>query len=148
MRAVLQCVTNSDVKVNNKIVGQINKGYMILVGFTNEDNEEIIDKMVNKIINLRVFTDSNDKMNLSIKDIEGSILSISQFTLYSKLNSRRPSFVDALNYNDANNLYNIFNNKLKEQGIKVETGIFGEDMKVNLTNDGPITIIIDSKYDL
>ena len=148
MKVVVQRVKDAKVTINNKVSGKIDNGYVLLVGFTNGDNTKVLDKMVDKIINLRIFEDENDKLNLSLKDINGSILSISQFTLYSKLKGRRPSFTEALNYNDAKNLYDIFNKKLKEKDVIVEEGIFGEDMKVSFTNDGPITIIIDSKEDL
>ncbi len=144
MRVIVQRSLLSDVKINNKINGKIDKGYVLLVGFTIGDNIETIKKMVNKIINLRIFEDENEKMNLDIKSINGKILSISQFTLYAKLNGRRPSFTDALNYSDASLLYDMFNEELRKSGIIVETGIFGEDMKVSIINDGPVTIIIDS----
>lgn len=147
MKVIIQRSLSSSVSVNNKIIGKIDKGYVVLVGFTDGDNKDIINKMVNKIINLRIFSDSNDKLNLSLKDINGSILSISQFTLYAKLNGRRPSFTKALNYKEASELYDYFNHKLKLEGIEVQTGEFGADMKVSLTNDGPVTIIIDSKED-
>ena len=144
MRVIVQRSLLSDVKINNKINGKIDKGYVLLVGFTIGDNIETIKKMVNKIINLRIFEDENEKMNLDIKSINGKILSISQFTLYAKLNGRRPSFTDALNSSDASLLYDMFNEELRKSGIIVETGIFGEDMKVSIINDGPVTIIIDS----
>ncbi len=147
MRVVIQRSKEASVTINEKVVGKIDNGYVLLVGFTDGDNKEIIDKMVNKIINLRIFSDSDDKLNLSLKDINGSILSISQFTLYAKLNGRRPSFTDALNYKDASELYDYFNHKLRQEKISVQTGEFGADMKVSLTNDGPVTIIIDSKED-
>lgn len=147
MRVIIQRSLEASVSIDKKIVGQIDKGYVLLVGFTEGDNPDIIDKMINKIINLRIFSDADDKLNLSIKDIDGSILSISQFTLYAKLNGRRPSFTKALNYVEANELYNLFNERLKKQGIVVKTGEFGADMKVSLINDGPVTIIIDSEED-
>lgn len=147
MKVIIQRSLSSSVSVSNKVIGKIDKGYVILVGFTLGDNKQIVDQMINKIINLRIFSDEDDKLNLSIKDIEGSVLSISQFTLYSKLNGRRPSFTKALNYNDAKELYEYFNHKLKLKNINVETGEFGADMKVNITNDGPVTIIIDSNED-
>ncbi len=147
MKVIIQRVSTSSVEINKKIVGKIGNGYMVLVSFTNGDTKEIVDKMVNKIVNLRIFEDENDKLNYSLKDVNGSILSISQFTLYAKLNGRRPSFTDALNYKEASLLYDYFNEQLKNEEVPVETGIFGEDMKVSLINDGPITIIIDSKYD-
>ena len=145
MRVVVQVSLDAKCIVNNKITGKIDRGYVLLVGFTQGDNLDTIKKMVNKIVNLRIFTDDNDKLNLNIKDIKGSILSISQFTLYSKLNGRRPSFTDALNYNDAKKLYSIFNEELRKENMHVEEGIFGEDMKISFTNNGPITIIMDSK---
>ena len=148
MRVVIQCVKSSNVIIDNKINGQIDKGYTILVGFTHDDTKEIIDKMITKIINLRVFTDENDKLNLSINDVNGSILSISQFTLYADTKkSRRPSFSNALEYNKASEYYDYFNEELAKH-VHVEKGIFGADMTVNIENDGPCTIIIDSKTDL
>ncbi len=144
MRVVLQRSKNSKVTIDNKVNGSIDYGYVLLVGFTNGDNEEIIDKMINKIINLRVFEDENGKMNLSILDINGSILSISQFTLYANTKEgRRPSFTDALNPHEASTLYDLFNEKLSKY-LHVETGIFASDMKVEIYNDGPVTIILDS----
>lgn len=148
MKVIVQRAVDASVKVNEKIVGSIPKGIVLLVGFTDGDNEETIKKMASKIINLRIFEDDNGKMNLALKDVNGQILSISQFTLYATLDGRRPSFTKALNYNAAKDLYEVFNNELKKYDIIVETGIFGEDMKVNFTNDGPVTIIIDSKVDL
>lgn len=148
MKVIVQRAVDASVKINEKIVGSIPKGIVMLVGFTDGDNEETIKKMASKIINLRIFEDDNGKMNLALKDVNGQILSISQFTLYAILDGRRPSFTKALNYNDAKDLYEVFNNELKKYDIIVETGIFGEDMKVNFTNDGPVTIIIDSKVDL
>ncbi len=145
MRVIVQRCKNASVKVNDKIIGKIDKGYLLFVGFTNGDNENVIKKMAKKIVNLRIFEDKNDKMNLSLKEVNASILSVSQFTLYAKLNGRRPSFTDALNYNDAKKLYEYFNLELEKQDVKVENGIFGADMKVNLLNDGPVTIIIDSE---
>ena len=144
MRVVLQRSKNSKVTIDNKVNGSIDYGYVLLVGFTNGDNEEIIDKMINKIINLRVFEDDNGKMNLSIMDTKGSILSISQFTLYANTKEgRRPSFTDAMKPDEASKLYDLFNEKLSEH-LLVETGIFGADMKVEIYNDGPVTIMLDS----
>lgn len=143
MKIVAQRVIESSVKVDEKIVGSIDKGLMILVSFTYGDNEEIIDYMINKVLNLRIFDDEKGVMNLSVKDIEGSILSISQFTLYADTKKgNRPSYVNALKGEDAIKLYDSFNEKLSKH-IKVETGIFGSDMKVSLINDGPVTIIIE-----
>lgn len=144
MKVLVQRSKNSKVTIDGKVNGQIDHGYVLLVGFTNGDNETIIDKMINKILNLRIFEDENEKMNLSILDTKGSILSISQFTLYADAKEgRRPSFTNALNPTDASKLYDIFNEKLRSQ-IHTETGIFGADMKVEIYNDGPVTIMLDS----
>lgn len=144
MRIVVQRSKESSVTINNKLNGKIDKGFVLLVGFTHNDTKEIVDKMINKIINLRIFEDENEKMNLSIQDINGSILSISQFTLYANCKEgRRPSFTNAMNPNDASILYDYFNQEL-DKVIHTETGIFGSDMKVNIYNDGPVTIILDS----
>lgn len=146
MKVVIQRSKNASVEVDNKVVGKIDKGLVILVGFTENDNENIIDKMVNKVINLRIFDDENCVMNKSLLDGNGDILSISQFTLYADTKKgRRPSYIKALRGEESTILYDIWNNKLKEAGINVETGIFGADMKVSLINDGPVTIIIDSE---
>ena len=144
MKVLVQRVLSSSVEVDNKIVGQINKGLMLLVGFTDSDTDKEIDYMVDKIINLRILDDENGVMNKSLIDVNGSILSISQFTLYADTRKgRRPSYIKALNGDKAILLYDKFNNKLKEENIKVETGIFGADMKVSLINDGPITIMLE-----
>jgi D-tyrosyl-tRNA(Tyr) deacylase len=144
MKVLVQRSKNSKVTIDGKVNGQIDHGYVLLVGFTNGDNETIIDKMINKILNLRIFEDENEKMNLSILDTKGSILSISQFTLYANAKEgRRPSFTNALNPTDASKLNDIFNEKLRSQ-IHTETGIFGADMKVEIYNDGPVTIMLDS----
>ena len=146
MKVVIQRSKNASVEVDNKVVGKIDKGLVILVGFTENDNENIIDKMVNKVINLRIFDDENGVMNKSLLDGNGDILSISQFTLYADTKKgRRPSYIKALRGEESTILYDIWNNKLKEAGINVETGIFGADMKVSLIKDGPVTIIIDSE---
>ncbi len=144
MKVLVQRVLSSSVEVDNKIVGQINKGLLLLVGFTEGDTEKEIDYMVDKILNLRIFDDDNGIMNKSLIDINGSILSISQFTLYADTRKgRRPSYIKALNGDKAILLYDKFNDKLKEENIKVETGVFGADMKVSLINDGPITIMLE-----
>lgn len=144
MRVILQRSKESKVTIDGKVNGKIDKGYVALVGFTDGDNTEIVDKMIRKIVNLRVFEDENEKMNLSIQDIGGSILSISQFTLYAdSKKGNRPSFINAMNPTEASKLYDIFNQKLSEI-LHVETGIFGADMKVEIYNDGPVTIILDS----
>ncbi len=143
MKIVAQRVKEAKVEVGKKIVGKIDNGLMLLVSFTNTDKEENIDWMVKKVLNLRIFDDSNGIMNLSVQDIKGSILSISQFTLYGDATKgNRPSYINALNGKEAVKLYDLFNEKLKKY-IKVETGIFGADMKVSLLNDGPVTIILE-----
>ncbi len=145
MKAVLQRSKYSKVTISDKINGQIKEGLVVLVGFTQGDDEHIVDKMIEKIINLRIFEDENGLMNKSLIDINGEILNISQFTLYADASKgRRPSFVKALNPSDAQKLYQYMNEKLKEKNIKVETGVFGADMKVEIYNDGPVTIILDS----
>ena len=144
MKVVVQRSKQSKVTINNKVNGSINKGYVLLVGFTHGDTTDIVDKMINKILNLRIFEDENDKMNLSIKDINGSILSISQFTLYAdSKKGNRPSFINAMKPDEASKLYDYFNQELSKY-IEVNTGIFGADMKVEIYNDGPVTIILDS----
>lgn len=145
MRVVVQRSGNSEVIVNNNIVGKIDKGLVILVGFTQGDSLSDIEYLVKKIINLRIFSDDKGLLNKSILDIKGSILSISQFTLYADTKKgNRPSFTKSLNKDKALNLYNMFNDCLKKY-VSVETGIFGADMLVKINNEGPITIIIDSK---
>ena len=146
MKVVLTTVDEASVSILNKTVGKISKGYLLLVGFTSGDNEELVSKMVDKILNLRVFPDSNGKINLSLSDVNGSILSISQFTLYaSSKGSRRPSFIDALNPAEAEKLYDYFNKLIEERYGHLSTGVFGADMKVTSINDGPFTLILDSK---
>ena len=146
MKLVVQRVKESSVTIDGKIHGQIDKGLMVLVGFCEGDNEVIVDKMVEKMIHLRIFEDAAGKMNLSLNDVHGAILSISQFTLYADCRKgRRPSFIDAAKPEVAIPLYNYFNKKIADSGIHVETGIFGADMKVSLLNDGPVTIILDSQ---
>lgn len=144
MRVIVQRSKKSSVSVNNKIVGSIDAGLVLLVGFTYGDTPEIIEKLVNKIIKLRIFDDDNGIMNKSILDVHGSILSISQFTLYGNAKKgNRPSYIEALNGEEAIKLYELFNQKLSTY-VPVATGIFGADMCVSITNDGPITIILDS----
>ena len=144
MKIIVQRCTNAQVTVDNKIVGKIDKGLMLLVGFTHTDNSSNIDYMVDKVLNLRIFDDENGVMNKSLLDVNGSILSISQFTLYADTRKgRRPSYVNALSGDKATKLYDEFNKKIKEKNINIETGVFGADMKVNLTNDGPVTIILE-----
>lgn len=143
MRVLVQRVISSSVEVNSKKVGSINKGLLLFVGFTEEDTSKEIEYMVDKVINLRIFDDENGVMNKSLLDTGGSILSISQFTLYADtLKGRRPSYIDALRGEEATKLYDIFNEKLRNY-VSVSTGIFGSDMKVSITNDGPVTIIME-----
>ena len=146
MKIVLTTVNKASVKVNDKLIASIDKGYLLLVGFTFGDNKEIADKMIDKFLNLRVFPDEHGKINLSLADVNGSILSVSQFTLYANSKgSRRPSFTDALSPKEAEELYDYFNNQIEEKYGKLSSGIFGADMKVESINDGPFTLILDSK---
>ena len=143
MRVVVQRVSKACVSVNNQVVGGIGEGLMLLVGFTQDDTLNNIDYMVNKVLNLRIFPDENGVMNKSVKDTGGSILSISQFTLYGDTSKgNRPSYIKALNGEYAIKLYDKFNEKLKEY-VLVETGVFGADMQVSLVNMGPTTIILE-----
>ncbi len=146
MKLVIQRVQNAEVKVDEKIVGKINKGFLVLLGIKTEDTKEDADYLVRKLVNLRVFTDENDKMNLALKDVNGELLIISQFTLYGdcKKSGNRPSFTDAARPEVAIPLYEYFIDECKKQIPVVETGIFGADMKVSLLNDGPVTILIES----
>lgn len=146
MKVVLQRSLNSKVEVDNKVVGSIDKGLVILVGFTSGDDIEKIDYMVNKIVNLRIFDDENGVMNKSVLEVENtSILSISQFTLYADTKKgNRPSYRNALNGTDASKLYDLFNIELAKY-ITVATGIFGADMKINLINNGPVTIWLEKE---
>lgn len=145
MRFVIQRVKNASVKVDNKITGKIEDGFLVLIGITQNDTKETADVLTNKMLKLRVFSDENDKMNLSLKDIGGSLLLVSQFTLYANCkNGNRPDFISAAKPDYANEMYEYIINKCKLEGYNVETGIFGADMKVELLNDGPVTIILDS----
>ncbi len=144
MRALIQRVTSASVKVEGKIVGKIGKGFLIFLGIYEEDTEEKIEKLTKKIVNLRIFNDENDKMNLSIKDVKGEILLISQFTLCADTRKgNRPSFIQAKEPTDANVIYEKTIESIKNENIVVEKGIFGADMKVELLNDGPVTILLD-----
>ena len=144
MKLVIQRVSKAQVDVDGKTVGKIDKGYMVLVGITHNDTEEIADYLATKLCNLRVFEDENGKMNLALKDVGGSLLLISQFTLYADCNGgNRPAFIDAARPEKAQPLYDYFCNKCAEKGIEVQKGIFGADMKVSLLNDGPVTIIME-----
>ena len=145
MKVVVQRSKNSKVTIDGSINGQIDKGFVLLTAFNDNDNELIVDKMIDKIINLRIFEDNDGKMNLSLIDVNGSILNISQFTLYADCkHGRRPSFINAGNPAYASMLYDYMNQKLVSLGIVTQTGIFGSDMKVEIYNDGPVTIILDS----
>ena len=144
MKLVIQRVKNANVKVEGKIVGEIDKGYLVLLGVTHTDTKENADFLAKKLCNLRVFEDENGKMNLNLKQVEGSLLIVSQFTLYGDcLEGNRPSFTNAAKPDIANELYEYFCKKCEENDIHVEKGIFGADMKVSLLNDGPVTIIIE-----
>lgn len=144
MKVVVQRVKKASVTVDNKLISKIDKGFLVLVGFTHNDGMDNIKYIVKKLKNLRIFDDDTGNMNLNINDIGGSILSVSQFTLYADTkNGNRPSFVDSMKYDEAEKLYNLFNEELKSTNVPISTGIFGADMKVSLLNDGPITIIIE-----
>ena len=144
MKLVVQRVKKAKVEVDEKVVGKINKGFLVLIGVTHEDEKEQADYLVKKLCNLRVFEDENGKMNLGLKDIEGELLIVSQFTLYADCsNGNRPSFISAAKPEKANELYEYFCKECEKNNIKVEKGIFGADMKVSLINDGPVTIIIE-----
>lgn len=146
MKFLIQRVQKASVSVNNSIIGQINKGYLVLVGISNDDNIDIADKMIKKLVNLRIFEDNNGKTNLSINDVNGSMLIVSQFTLYADCKKgNRPSFINAGKPDLANELYEYIKKQIADvYNIKVESGSFGADMKVELLNDGPFTIILDS----
>lgn len=146
MRIVLTTVLNASVTIDNQVVGKIDRGFCVLVGFTHTDTKEIVDKMLDKMLSLRVFMDENGLTNLSIYDVKGEILSVSQFTLYADLaKGRRPSFVNAMKPDQAKELYAYFNAQIKEKYGAVQTGEFGADMKVSSVNDGPFTVIMDSE---
>ena len=146
MRLVVQRVSYAKVDVDNKTVGKIDNGFMVLCGITHKDTEKEADYLARKLCNLRVFKDENDKMNLSLKDVNGELLIISQFTLYADCtHGNRPSFITSANPDIAIPLYEYFIDECKKQIPIVQTGEFGADMKVTLLNDGPVTIIIDSK---
>ena len=143
MRVIVQRVLNANCKVDGKITGEIQNGYMLLVGFNVDDKEDNVYQMVKKVLNLRIMDDENHVMNKSILDTGGSILSISQFTLYADSNNgNRPSYSNAMKGENAIKLYQLFNEELRKS-IKVEEGIFGADMQISLVNDGPVTIILE-----
>ena len=145
MRFVVQRVKNASVEVDNKTVGTIDKGFLVLIGVTHDDTKEIADKLVKKLLGLRIFEDENGKTNLSLENVSGSLLLVSQFTLYADCKKgNRPSFTNAADPAYANELYEYIVSECKKQVPIVEKGIFGADMKVSLLNDGPFTVILDS----
>ena len=144
MKIVVQRVKNAQVEVEGQVVGKIQKGFLVLLGVTHSDTKEQADYLVKKLCNLRVFSDKNDKMNLALKEVKGELLVVSQFTLYADCSGgNRPSFTEAARPEQANELYEYFCTGCEKNGIPVEKGIFGADMKVSLLNDGPVTIIIE-----
>lgn len=146
MRVVVQRVKHASVTIDGELFNAVENGFLLLVGVTDSDDEAIASKVANKVVDLRIFEDEQGKMNKSIEDIGGSILSISQFTLYADVKKgRRPSFVKAARPEKANPLYEYFNDRIRERGIVCKPGVFGADMKVDLLNDGPVTIIVDSE---
>ncbi|WP_424349733.1 D-aminoacyl-tRNA deacylase [Latilactobacillus sp. 5-91] len=146
MKVVLQRVSQASVTIEEQVVGQINRGFLLLVGICDDDTEADLDYLVKKISQLRVFEDEAGKMNLALGQVNGAILSVSQFTLYaSTKKGNRPSFTDAGQPDYAQKMYNLFNQKLAATGIAVETGEFGADMQVALVNDGPVTILFDTR---
>lgn len=146
MKLVIQRVTHASVTVDNNVIGKIGKGYMVLIGVSDTDTKEIADKMLDKMIKLRIFEDENGKTNLSLADVGGELLLISQFTLYANCKKgNRPSFIEAGSPDHANALYKYIVEKCKERVDVVEQGEFGAEMKVELLNDGPFTVILDSQ---
>ena len=146
MRVVIQRVKNASVEIDGNVNGKINTGFLVLLGIASTDTKQDVDYLVKKVVNLRVFSDENDKMNLSLKNVNGELLVISQFTLYGNCREgNRPSFIEAAKPDVAVPLYEYFLEECKKQISVVETGVFGADMKVSLLNDGPVTIIIESK---
>ena len=146
MKLLVQRVSSAKVDVDSKTVGKINNGFLVLIGVTHTDTREIADYLVKKLCNLRVFKDENSKMNLSIKDVDGELLIVSQFTLYADCHhGNRPSFVNSAKPDMANELYEFFVEKCRKEVKNVETGIFGADMKVSLLNDGPVTIMLEKE---
>ena len=144
MKLLVQRVSSAKVDVDSKTVGKINKGFLVLIGVTHTDTKEIADYLVKKLCNLRVFKDENSKMNLSIKDVDGELLIVSQFTLYGNCNDgNRPSFIEAARPEEAIPLYNYCCDECVKRGFDVQKGVFGADMKVQLLNDGPVTIVIE-----
>lgn len=145
MKFVIQRVTQASVEVNHEVIGAINKGFLVFIGICNEDTTEIADKLIKKLIGLRIFEDENGKTNLALKDVNGELLLVSQFTLYADCKKgNRPSFIKAGNPDLANQLYEYIIEACKKEISVVQTGEFGADMKISLLNDGPFTIILDS----
>lgn len=145
MRVLLQRAKQASVEIDGNVNGEIGQGLLLLVGFTENDGDKEIEYLARKVLNARIFSDADDKMNLSLQQVSGSILSISQFTLYAQTRKgNRPSFTRAQNPDIASKNYDKFNEKLRESGVQVETGIFGADMQVSLVNDGPVTIMYDT----
>ncbi|MBR2786576.1 MAG: D-tyrosyl-tRNA(Tyr) deacylase [Clostridia bacterium] len=146
MRFVIQRVSHASVKVEENVVGKIEKGLLVLIGIKDGDTKEIADAMVRKLLKLRIFGDEHGKMNVSIKDVQGELLLVSQFTLYANCRKgNRPDFLDSAKPEYASKLYDYIIEKCKEENIQVQTGIFGADMKVELLNDGPVTIVLNSE---
>ena len=145
MKLVIQRVSEASVEVNNEIIGQIDKGLMVLIGIKDSDTTQEADYLINKLLKMRIFPDNEGKMNKSVKDVDGKLLLISQFTLYSSHKKHRPSFHKAMNFKDAEELYDYFCNKCAKE-IVTETGLFGEYMNVKLVNDGPVTIVIEKDF--
>lgn len=146
MKFLIQIADDASVKIDNEVVGQIDSGFLVFIGVTNKDTKEIADKMLKKLINLRIFPDENGKTNLSIKDVKKDLLLVSQFTLYADTkHGNRPSFINAGDPKKAEDMYNYIVDKAKNEVKKVETGKFGADMEVSLKNMGPFTIMLDSK---
>ena len=144
MKVLLQVVNHANVIIDNKVYNEIKNGYLLFVGIGKDDNEDIVKEMASKVAKLRVFPDSNGKTNLDIYSIKGEVLSISQFTLYANTKgSNRPDFLNAANREQALYLYNLFNDELESKNLVVKEGIFGADMKINLENNGPFTIILE-----
>ncbi|MDE1524868.1 D-aminoacyl-tRNA deacylase [Ligilactobacillus salivarius] len=145
MRVLLQRVKQASVEIDGNVNGEIGQGLLLLVGFTENDGDKEIEYLARKVLNARIFSDADDKMNLNLQQVSGSILSISQFTLYAQTRKgNRPSFTRAQNPDIASKNYDKFNEKLRRSGVQVETGIFGADMQVSLVNDGPVTIMYDT----
>ena len=148
MRVLLQRVKQASVEIDGNVNGEIGQGLLLLVGFTENDGDKEIEYLARKVLNARIFSDADDKMNLNLQQVSGSILSISQFTLYAQTRKgNRPSFTRAQNPDIASKNYDKFNEKLRGSGVQVETGIFGADMQVSLVNDGPVTIMYDTDED-